>query len=788
MAAESFKVQPKPKPKPKPTKLKVLNVDGLKVLEGGIQAETIGSEALSRGPPTSLPLNSLTSTPNARKPWHFFLLGVGLGVLFPITGAILSSFDGELGFSSSFWVQFWDNFFFNVHPLMRIIHLAPFILGPLAWLLGRQQLRLQEFNSKLELEVGIKTEQLSRQLEIAQSDTVRWKTFIDVLPYGAVFVNNNSIYLNRRAQGILGYHPNEIRTIHDWFTILHPKDWELQLAAYQQDRLKAFPTSTLVPIQQKSKGTVFLEITRKIEEQGEFWLLSDHTSQLELQNERNIKNELLEKTSDGILILDQNFKILSQNAACEQRSGPLRNEDFKLLIPDGKRDPFAQQVVRELQEIRFWHGQIQLLDHNQEEYPALLRLFAHFDPILQKPFYSALITDLSELELERYKSIQTAKLASIGELAAGVGHEINNPLAILQGIYDSVVRLVDKQAPYERIKHQLEKQESALNRITKIVDALRLYARGEKVPFEPVSIHQGIRDTLSLVEAMFAKCDITVISELNAQNDVIMGNLGQIQQVIMNLLSNARDAMEESMIKRITITSSNEGPYFKLSVTDTGAGMDDKTKQKMFQPFFTTKTRGKGTGLGTSISLGIIRNHHGQFDFTSKLNEGTTFWFKIKTAKSLEAESATQTKSLEGVTMNITNRPKNRVCALVVDDEPEIRDILRFILERKNIEVCEAEDGLEALTKYKSCPVDVIICDIQMPNLDGVGLLTELRKDANFHSKFILITGGIQINRTTKGHKDLLDSIDGFLRKPFNEEELTEMLIDIKLISPPTAA
>lgn len=716
---------------------------------------------------------------NSLHRWSYLPIGICIGFIFPFMAAYITSRNSAL--------SFWEALKPASDPLMFIIYLAPPILGLIAFYLGRQQDQLQNFNDRLEHKVREKTSEIERHLSRAFEDRERYKRFINLLPYGGIFVSKSQLTLNPKAEEILGFSRMDITTLNDWFRLLFPQDADFQYQAYLDDQQKGFPTPTLVTVNHKSGAQIFLEISRRFDEHGEVWILSNLTHQLEVQSERNINSEILEKTSDGILLLDEKLIVLNQNSASESRSGKLIQESFTCSLPTNKREPFRNQVITELNNQRFWHGQIQLLDSHGDEYPALLRMFAHFDPALQRSFYSALITDLSEIEMERYKSIQTAKLASIGELAAGVGHEINNPLAILRGIYEQCVRLVDRQSPYEKIKFQLEKQEAALTRITTIVDALRIYARGEKIQFQPISIHQGVQDTLNLVESMFKRYEIKIVTDLQAQDDVILGSLGQIQQVLMNLISNARDAMDKSPIKQITIKTKNEGHYFCLSVSDTGQGMDEATKQKMFQPFFTTKERGKGTGMGTSISLGIIRSHNGQFDFTSKLNEGSTFWFKIKNAKFEDAERPAEVIG-EAKVIKLTDIAPMKARALIVDDEPEIRDVLRFVLERQGMEVMEALDGIDALHCIEKTKFDVIISDIQMPNLDGIGLLHKLKTDPQFSSKFILITGGIQNHRSTKGQQELLDSIDGFLRKPFNDDDLINMLKNLSLIVPRSIA
>ena len=217
--------------------------------------------------------------------------------------------------------------------------------------------------------------------------------------------------------------------------------------------------------------------------------------------------------------------------------------------------------------------------------------------------------------------IQSEKLAAFGQLGAGIAHEIKNPLAGILGLAQLSMRKVDKTDPVYTNLGIIEKE---TNRCTNIIQNLLKFSRQEKVTFEPVDLNQVARDAMAIVEHQLKMNKIKLDYELDGSLPRIAGNANQIQQVLINLMINAQQAMDGRSGEVAVNTSSSNG-CAQVQVTDTGPGIPEELQAKIFEPFFTTKPVGKGTGLGLSVSYGIIKEHKGDIKLESSPDKGTSF-------------------------------------------------------------------------------------------------------------------------------------------------------------------
>ena len=252
------------------------------------------------------------------------------------------------------------------------------------------------------------------------------------------------------------------------------------------------------------------------------------------------------------------------------------------------------------------------------------------DVTTRKQTEEALNRSLQELRDKQEQLVQAAKLASLGEVATGVAHEINNPLNNIGLFVGNVLDQV-REGPIDR--QQVARNLAAAIEQTKkaaiIVEHLRTFGRRASAPFEPVSINRIVQASVSLVEAQFRVRNIDLTLDLLPHDPCVMGNPIQIEQVFINLLANARDAVERAPCKKIRIDSTAYGAHIQVRVCDTGVGIPADAQSRIFDPFFTTKEVGKGTGLGLSISYGIIKEHQGEIEVESRQGEGTTFTIRL---------------------------------------------------------------------------------------------------------------------------------------------------------------
>jgi C4-dicarboxylate-specific signal transduction histidine kinase len=247
-----------------------------------------------------------------------------------------------------------------------------------------------------------------------------------------------------------------------------------------------------------------------------------------------------------------------------------------------------------------------------------------------------------ELRDKQEQLVQAAKLATLGELTTGIAHELNNPLnniALFMG--NAIDRIELRQMDKEHLLHELHSAMQQVRKATEIISHLRTFGRAATVTQEPVGIHHVIERALSLMREQLRLRNIIVCLELSPEDPVVIGNPIQLEQVFINLLANARDAVADAPQKAIYVTSTVTSGIVELAFRDTGPGIAPGLEQRIFDPFFTTKGVGAGTGLGLSITYGIIKEHRGTISVTNHPNAGAIFLIQLPlTHDTMQGESA----------------------------------------------------------------------------------------------------------------------------------------------------
>ena len=238
-----------------------------------------------------------------------------------------------------------------------------------------------------------------------------------------------------------------------------------------------------------------------------------------------------------------------------------------------------------------------------------------------------------ELREKQSQLVQAAKLASLGEMAAGIAHEINNPLNNINlFIANALDHLESGQTEHAKPVQHLRSAAKQIERAATIVSHLRTFARASSAPYERVDVHAVLRSALLLMDLQLRFNNIDVAVQLAAHTAVVQGNAIQLEQVFVNLLSNARDAVESTPCKRIVVRSRVDEPHLTIAVEDNGAGISADLLARLFDPFFTTKEPGRGTGLGLSISYGILKEHGGTIAVESTPGQGSVFIVRLPVA------------------------------------------------------------------------------------------------------------------------------------------------------------
>ncbi len=364
-----------------------------------------------------------------------------------------------------------------------------------------------------------------------------------------------------------------------------------------------------------------------------------------------------------------------------------------------------------------------------------------------------------------------ARLASIGQLAAGVGHEINNPLTIISGYLELIeAKVYEATDDDEKLQKLFGKLKLAVFRIRQITQGLRNFARQEDDEHVEMNLKGEINKTLAVTEEIFMKEGVKVIFEPLPENLCFFGPPGQIQQVLLNLMMNARDAMASEDDKRIILRSIVSESQVCIQVEDCGKGIPENIQEKIFEPFFTTKDVNQGTGLGLSLSQKIMKDHRGELRLVKSDHNGTIFEITLPARKG-NIETYDNEKAGYGRKIDFTSPSNNEVSpvkALIVDDEPDILSIVSTMLSDLPIKIDTAANGSEALKKLSEKQYDILLTDLKMPKMDGETFLGHV-----FHGgldkdmKIFVMTGGV--GQQIENNFRFRNRVDGYFLKPFED-------------------
>jgi PAS domain S-box-containing protein len=388
------------------------------------------------------------------------------------------------------------------------------------------------------------------------------------------------------------------------------------------------------------------------------------------------------------------------------------------------------------------------------------------------------ITDRKKTEEERLRLEtqfhQAQKMETIGTLAGGIAHDFNNLMTTILGNTSLMLFDMDNSHPHYTLLKNIERQ---INRGAELTTQLLGYARKGKYLVQPVSLNQIIEESA----AAFGRTrkEITIGCELADDLLAIEADQGQIQQVLLNLFVNAADAMPTGgKLKLKTSRATHNdikskeyqpvaGDYLRLTVSDTGIGMDEKVQQRIFDPFFSTKEIGKGTGLGLASVYGIIKNHGGYIEVQSQKGQGSQFSIFLPASA----------KQVLTITESAPEIIKGSGTILMVDDEEMVLDVGARVLKKLGYTVLESNNGRNAVELYKKLQdkINLVVLDIVMPNMGGAEVYDRL-KEINPDVK-VLLSSGYSID--DQARKIMERGCDGFIQKPFSLKAMSDKIAGI---------
>jgi PAS domain S-box-containing protein len=512
-------------------------------------------------------------------------------------------------------------------------------------------------------------------------------------------------------------------------------------------------------------------------------LLNDRTNEQSAQDNLRLLHAAVQAAPSAWVITDDKGQVEWVNPAFSRLTGYSAGEvvgQNPRLLRSGRHGPeFYQQMWATIRRGEVWSGEICNRRKDGTLYDEHMTIAPVRGPDGVIEHFVAIKHDITEHRQLQQQLTRTQRLESIGMLASGIAHDLNN---VLTPILLSV-ELLRAKYPEREAEQYVQTVETAATRGAGIVRQVLTFARGldtgERTEVQPRYL---LKDLMRLIEETFPR-NLEVRCDIAKDVRMVRGDITQLHQVLLNLAVNARDAMPRGGV--LTLSARNfhlsvqdpvhpeqpPGDYVLFGVADSGSGMPPEVLEHLFEPFYTTKPRGKGTGLGLSTAYGIVRSHGGVIDVRTTLGEGSIFEIRLPALTAGIRPPSTEEEEvsrLQGAGRRI----------LVVDDEEPIRAITSLILERHGfVPVC-ASDGRDGLEQFEADPAGFAgaIVDMMMPRLNGAELVRAVRAK---HPEFpiVLSTGLISAGADPAVEEELRAAgVHTFLHKPYGEPELIRAL------------
>jgi two-component system, cell cycle sensor histidine kinase and response regulator CckA len=390
-----------------------------------------------------------------------------------------------------------------------------------------------------------------------------------------------------------------------------------------------------------------------------------------------------------------------------------------------------------------------------------------------------LFTQQDNIELQL---LELRKMESLGRLARGIAHDFNNLLAtVMLNVSYIEVMTEDGAIDTEELTTSLEQTKVALKQAANMTEQLLGFARKGRYEERPRNVSAILEEVVSLISRTFNK---TINVKTNISPDLaVVGDQSQLLQVFMNLCINARDAMPKggtltisAHMKHLDVSNDeavsflSAGPHVVISVQDTGVGMDEKTRQHIFEPFFSTKGLGKGNGLGLATVYGIVKNHGGEIQVDSQIDSGTTFHVYLPASEMpITTETMASRLSPKTLVMNST--------ILLVEDDEKLRSITEKTLRRIGYGVIACADGQEAIAKFRENrkQIQLVLLDLILPKVSGHEVFFEIRKLAP-RAKIVVVSG---YSEDEQLREIMQAGAAAFVKKPCSAEDLAVAIADV---------
>jgi two-component system cell cycle sensor histidine kinase/response regulator CckA len=499
----------------------------------------------------------------------------------------------------------------------------------------------------------------------------------------------------------------------------------------------------------------------------------------ELKQSQRFLQAVFNGIQDGISVLDCDLNIVQVNQAMDKlypQQLPLTGKKCYQAYHGAKKPCRVCPTLRALKERTPQMDVVPLVGGGGQRGWLELHAFPLVDVDGNMTGVIEYVRDISERKQLEERFLQAQKMESIGLLAGGIAHDFNNILGGILGYASWLKTNINRDHPFFRPVDTIEKSAS---RAAELTAQLLAFARGGKYDIRPSSLNGVVAESLKILSGTFDK-SIIIETRLDDGLPTVEIDVGQIQQVLMNVCVNARDAMPgggrltiQTSVARLSEGDARSQPdarpgwFAVLTVSDTGLGMSEDVKRRIFEPFFTTKEKGKGTGLGLSMVYGVVKNHGGFVNVYSEPGQGSTFKVYLPLSGKPEAQENAPDVELAGGHETI----------LVIDDEEAIREVAFDILGSYGYRVRLAADGEEGVNIFRqqARQIDMVILDMVMPKQGGRETFLELKK-IDPQVRVLFSTG---YSQNEKVNEIMSLGVKGFIQKPYQVRDLLAKVRDI---------
>ncbi len=479
---------------------------------------------------------------------------------------------------------------------------------------------------------------------------------------------------------------------------------------------------------------------------------------------------IFDNATDGIIVLDKKQNIVNVNRKTCELHGFER--DALIGIHIDLLESKGDNENREERLSMILNGETLIYEtehYKKDGEKILLEISSKSLEIEGETYIQSFCRDITEKKKIQEQLMHSQKMESVGALAGGIAHNFNNILTAILGYSELLLEFSELD---DTSKHRVRNIESAARKAGVMVSKLLSFSRRDSHEVLPLNLNDIVNDSAKLFEGVLDK-RIGLRINLCENMHVIEGDPNQLEQVVMNLVVNARDAMPDGGL--ITIKTGvieigrnsfintpayiKAGKYILMSVSDTGCGIPAEIRDRIFDPFFTTKEKGKGTGLGLASVYGIVKDHKGYISFQSEVDKGTTFEIYLPVSERIVPLLAmSKTFSIEG-----------SESILLIDDDKDVMNLIRDMLESHGYTVMPFNNPLNAVEIFKnqSSRIQLVITDIMMPLMEGGELIKSLRQ-VKPDIKIIAISGYTDTNIIN--NKEII--VDAFMKKPFEKLEM----------------